>query len=685
MKKTVSIAIGGIVFHIEEDAYTQLSGYLDSVQRYFSAFAEGREIVQDIEARIAELFTKRLKDDDREAITDTDVEVIMATMGSVEDFAAANEGEATFTSSEQAGSKQTYSQQESKTNGPQPSQTNWQRSTRDKVVSGVFGGLAAKLGIDPLWLRVTYAAFFLGLSFLPAFPGVLFIGYLVLAVIMPKADTEAVSNIRKLYREPKGEIIGGVSGGLAAFLRLDVTLVRIGFVVLAFAGGAGIIVYLLLWALTTPASSMTDRLQMKGEPVTLSSINTRLFDGKNNLDLQEARTGIEKLLYLPFTIAGAIARAAIAVAKGLVRVFGAFIGIILIILALSLILLAFVVFSELLMGENLVDSAFLTLDKGDIDIEAYLNAAPTGLIWAWSILVLLVGINFTLIGLSLIAAKNIAGRYLSSILGILTVVSVLVAVAFSVQLKQAFKENASVSTTSYLRPGLVGTFTVAVPEVAAEERFPAEQIHLRFKQAYGDSLTLVQTIEGRGATRKKAFSAAAAIRYGFRVQDDTLLALDPAFTLAEGFKYQWQNINLALNVPEGKPFRLSEDARHMAEEYLNNAGDWGWGQGAGDRTFVFRRGKLECLDCEDVSTSEADSEAEIDADPDNISKSARGLKDGSKDGGDAITIDGELVDVSINKNGIETIVRDKETGARTRIRIRGDSITEKAQSRVRRR
>jgi hypothetical protein len=56
MKKTLSINIAGIVFHIEEDAYAQLDSYIQSIHSYFESFEGSKEIIADIEARIAEKF-----------------------------------------------------------------------------------------------------------------------------------------------------------------------------------------------------------------------------------------------------------------------------------------------------------------------------------------------------------------------------------------------------------------------------------------------------------------------------------------------------------------------------------------------------------------------------------------------------------------------------------------------------
>ena len=60
MKKTFTINISGSVFHIEEDAYEMLQKYLISLNNHFGGSDEGKEIIADIEARIAEIFIQKM-------------------------------------------------------------------------------------------------------------------------------------------------------------------------------------------------------------------------------------------------------------------------------------------------------------------------------------------------------------------------------------------------------------------------------------------------------------------------------------------------------------------------------------------------------------------------------------------------------------------------------------------------
>lgn len=57
---------------------------------------------------------------------------------------------------------------------------------------------------------------------------------------------------RRLYRSSTQKVIGGVCGGLGDYFAIDPVWFRIGFVVLAIAGGSGVLIYLLMWLIVPP-------------------------------------------------------------------------------------------------------------------------------------------------------------------------------------------------------------------------------------------------------------------------------------------------------------------------------------------------------------------------------------------------------------------------------------------------
>jgi len=59
--------------------------------------------------------------------------------------------------------------------------------------------------------------------------------------------TTTIGRAERLTRSPNDKVVAGVCGGLARHFSIDPALVRLAFIVFAFAGGASIPVYVVLW------------------------------------------------------------------------------------------------------------------------------------------------------------------------------------------------------------------------------------------------------------------------------------------------------------------------------------------------------------------------------------------------------------------------------------------------------
>ncbi len=171
MNRTITMNLSGIIFHIEEDAYENLNKYLATIKGYFKS-SEGRdEIMNDIEARIAEMLQEKTSAS-KQAILMADVESVISVMGKPEDFADENttsENESTFEN------KSSYTNEKRKRVFRDPD---------DKIIGGVCSGIANYFDFDPIWLRAAFA-----ISFFVFGSGLLL--YIILLIIIPKAKTTA--------------------------------------------------------------------------------------------------------------------------------------------------------------------------------------------------------------------------------------------------------------------------------------------------------------------------------------------------------------------------------------------------------------------------------------------------------------------------------------------------------------
>jgi phage shock protein PspC (stress-responsive transcriptional regulator) len=298
MKKNISINISGIIFHIEEDGYDQLKAYLESINRYFSTFDDSLEIIADIETRIAELFLAKLKEG-QQVIGLGDVEELIATMGSIKDFQAAEE-ETSYTSP-----KEEEPEDEKAEEGEPLFSKKLYRDNNRKLLAGVLSGLAYYFNIDPLWMRLLYVLLFFGVSILPSIAGFLFIGYIVMWIVVPASDElKEEKKIKKMYRDPDGKVLGGVSSGIAAYFGVDVVIIRLLFFASIFIAGTGLILYIILWIILPEAKTLTDKMEMQGQPVTLSNIESNI---KKSLKVEGGEENIlVKILLFPFRLIAAL-------------------------------------------------------------------------------------------------------------------------------------------------------------------------------------------------------------------------------------------------------------------------------------------------------------------------------------------------------------------------------------------
>ena len=78
--------------------------------------------------------------------------------------------------------------------------------------------------------------------------------------------------VRKFYRDAEKKRIAGVCSGLALYLNIDVTLIRIVFLVALICGSAGFWIYLVLWIVAPEARTAAEKCELRGIPATAENI-----------------------------------------------------------------------------------------------------------------------------------------------------------------------------------------------------------------------------------------------------------------------------------------------------------------------------------------------------------------------------------------------------------------------------
>ena len=86
------------------------------------------------------------------------------------------------------------------------------------------------------------------------------------------SGTDGEKPARKLFRDPDGKKIAGVCSGLALFLGIDVTLIRVIFLVAFICGSAGLWIYLVIWVAAPEARTAAEKCELRGIPANAENI-----------------------------------------------------------------------------------------------------------------------------------------------------------------------------------------------------------------------------------------------------------------------------------------------------------------------------------------------------------------------------------------------------------------------------
>ncbi len=87
---------------------------------------------------------------------------------------------------------------------------------------------------------------------------------------------------KRLYRDINDRMIGGVCSGLGAYFNIDTVWVRLLFVVVTISGLSPL-AYLILWVIIPAARTVSERLEMQGDPVNISNIEKSIREEMNDL------------------------------------------------------------------------------------------------------------------------------------------------------------------------------------------------------------------------------------------------------------------------------------------------------------------------------------------------------------------------------------------------------------------
>jgi phage shock protein PspC (stress-responsive transcriptional regulator) len=517
MNKTISINLGGMFFHIDEDAYQKLSRYFDAVKRSLSM--EGREeIMKDIESRIAELFQERIQND-KQVIGLVEIDAVISIMGQPEDYKIDQETE------------------------------------------------------QPI-------------------------------------DYSFLSKAKKLYRDKENSIIGGVASGFGHYFTIDPVWIRLLFVIIVVAGfGSPILIYFILMIIIPEAITTSQKLEMKGEPITISNIERKVKEGID--EIADKFGTIDSQKFAENTRQG-IHKTSSSLSKlftTLFHLFTKFIGGVIVLFS-SIALIAFCVTSVfMIFSANMPDNYILNHVRTPIGLET-----P---IWIQGVLFLLVfGIPFffiLLLGLKLLVnhMKSIGAIAKYTLLATWIIAfGIAISLGINEAAQLAFEGKSVQKQDILLNPS--DTLLIKFKNndfysknVFHETDFRITQNEKNEEIIYSNdiSIEIIETESSiaylqveklaKGKSADDARKRAEKIKYNFKI-DGNVLQLDNYLIADVKDQYRGQEIAIYLYLPKGTHFKTD---KNFYTYDTSNDDFFNLHYSSSDYIYRVDSEKVKCLNC----------------------------------------------------------------------------------------
>lgn len=572
MNKTVNINLGGMFFHIDEDAYQKLTRYFDAIKRSLSYSSGQDEIIKDIEMRVSELLTEKQKTE-KHVVGLKDVDEVIAVMGQPEDYRIDDDG--------------------------------------SENTSTHF-------------------------------------------------SSSSSSQNRKLFRDKDNGMIGGVLAGLGHYFGIEKVWLRIFFLILFFAWGTGVLAYIILWIVMPEAITTAEKLEMTGEPVTISNIEKKVREEFENVSEKIKNTNYDELGNRVKTGAEKAGNSFGNFIIAILRVFSKFLGILLIMAGLFILAALFI--------------GVFTLGSSSIIEVPWQNFIEAGNftdypVWYFGLIMFFaVGIPFfflALLGFKLLSPSlksigNIAKYTLLAIwliaVSLAITIGIKQATAFSVDGRVVKKEFINLKPTDtlvikfkhndYFSKNINDTneFKITIDSIGNNVIY-SNNVSFKIEQTDDKSAYIQIEKEAKGKTLFEAKQRAEKTKYSYKIIGNQILFDNYLLTEIKE-KFRNQEIEITLYLPLGTLLKMD---RSMERYDRTNDDYFLWNPNFTDAIYKVENDKIRCQNCPNEAGGD-DYTEDIHQENDSTITTT-------------VTVNGEVVKVketkiknglSVNKDGIIT-------------------------------
>ncbi|WP_428224961.1 PspC domain-containing protein [Flavobacterium sp.] len=478
--------------------------------------------------------------------------------------------------------------------------------------------------------------------------------------------TTQTSRSKKLYRDKETGMIAGVCSGLGHYFGVEVVWIRLALVLLFFASGTGLLAYIIMWLVTPEAVTTSEKLEMKGEPITISNIEKKVKE--------EFESVSERFKSADYTQMGENVKQGAQrvgstlgdVIVNIMKVFAKFIGA-------MMVLVSGVTIISFLIALMIPGSADV-MKLPWIDYFETFNYTGTSL-WVICLLsffavvipfffALILGLKIlipTLKSIGNVAKLTLVGIWVCSIIALI-VLGVMTSSELAYENKNVYK--------SYLNQNLKPNDTLTIKfrhseyyakDVDRRTDFELVQDSLGHNYIYSNNVALeiLPTDESRpyvqiestakGKTLSDARKNAKEIGYTFRNDDSNPneLVFDNYFTIDSKNKFRDHEVRIFLYLPKGMYIKPHSSMKHYD---MTDSDYFTFYPSSDDYVFKVGDDKIKCINCPKNILNE-DEDEDIEWEDENTSVIIN--EDGVKIKKDTtITNSKEIKELKISEDGI---------------------------------
>ena len=421
---------------------------------------------------------------------------------------------------------------------------------------------------------------------------------------------------KRIFRNPDDAIVGGVAGGLGAYLNIDPVYIRLIFVLSFFGWGSGFLLYLVLWIIVPEARTTAEKLEMRGEDVNLNNIErsikdeidhikTRLNDLGSNASesaktgVQQGKRGIDKFIEL-----------FVMILKAGLKIIGAIIGFSLIFAAIVFIAaLVGAMFGASTLFVSWPDPGLEGINFMQIQDLLFINGNH---FWLTAMGIIMVVFS-PLIGLIALGARLLfsaprmnktVNLVLASLFGIGVVLSFIGAIRLAADFEEKGRYTNDIDVPRSDAPILITGSGDDISDVleydqsvyfdGEESRLYSRQVHFDIEKAFGTEARLQVRYFARGSNRWEARKRAEQINYTVTV-DSGKIVLPNHIDFPFNEKWRNQEVYMTLFIPMGQSVFLDESALSVIDDIENTTDIWDWDML--NHTWQMNNLGLSCMDC----------------------------------------------------------------------------------------